>query len=142
MNKVSFHSADIPFYYKGKKKLKKWIINCFLKEGKQLGSISYIFCSDDYLLNINKQFLQHDYYTDIITFDLSKTENSPIEAEVYISIDRVKDNAENLNTSYWEELHRVVIHGVLHLCGYKDKSKSNKSLMRLKETEQISLLNT
>ncbi|MBS1628174.1 MAG: rRNA maturation RNase YbeY [Bacteroidetes bacterium] len=141
MNKVSFHSADIPFYYKEKKKLKQWIINCFTNEGKQLDTITYVFCSDDYLLNINKQFLQHDYYTDIITFDLSNTSKNSIEAEVYISVDRVRDNAQKLNAPYLEELRRVIIHGALHLCGYKDKTKQDQKQMRAKEAEKLSTYN-
>lgn len=136
MNKISFHSADRTFYFNEKKKLKQWIIDYFNSEKKQLDSLSYIFCSDDYLLNINRQFLQHHYYTDIITFDLSETKDS-VTGEVYISLDRVKDNAQQLQIPFKKELLRVMIHGVLHLCGYKDKSPFQQKQMRAKENEQL-----
>jgi len=99
--------------------------------------LSYIFCSDEYLLNINRQFLQHDYYTDIITFDLSETPDA-ITGEIYISLDRVKDNAQELQTPYKKELLRIIIHGALHLCGHKDKSPDQQKQMRIKENEQLS----
>jgi len=103
-----------------------------------LSSLTYIFCSDDYLLEINQGFLQHDFYTDIITFDYStKTE---VESEIYISIDRVNENASVLNVSLEQELHRVMVHGVLHLCGLKDKTKAQQAEMRAAEDKQISLL--
>ncbi|HEX4876978.1 MAG TPA: rRNA maturation RNase YbeY, partial [Chitinophagaceae bacterium] len=101
-------------------RLKSFIESIFRKEKMALAELNYIFCSDDELLQINRQFLQHNYYTDIITFDLSDTGNA-IHAEVYISIERVKDNARKLGVSFRKELHRVIFHGVLHLCGYKDK---------------------
>jgi rRNA maturation RNase YbeY len=104
----------------------------FKKENKQLGSIRYVFCSDDFLLEINRTSLNHDYYTDIITFDLSEP-NQPIESEVYVSIDRVKENAQNQGFSFKDELCRVVFHGALHLCGYKDKKKDDILIMRKKE---------
>lgn len=100
--------------------------------------IHYIFCSDDYLLEINRQHLQHDYYTDIITFGLSDP-GQPIQAEVYISIDRVRDNARQLNYSIKEELHRVVFHGALHLCGYKDKRAKDQRIMRKMEDKYLRL---
>lgn len=117
-------------------KLKTFIENLFQREGKSLLNINYIFCSDKRLLKINRQYLNHDYYTDIITFDLSKNEST--EAEVYISIDRVRDNAHQIGTSILQELHRVILHGALHLCGYSDRNEREKSKMRSKEDEYLS----
>lgn len=114
--------------------MKKFISHIFKKERKKLESLSYIFCSDDYLLEINKSHLKHNYYTDIITFDLSETQER-ITGEIYISIDRVRDNAANLDVTINEELHRVIFHGVLHLCGYKDKKPADTKKMRAAENE-------
>ncbi len=100
-------------------------------EGKEIESVNYIFCTDKALLNINQQFLSHDFYTDIITFDLS--DSKAIQAEIYISVDRVKENAQNLGVSFKSELHRVIFHGVLHLCGYRDKKVEEIKGMRRKE---------
>jgi rRNA maturation RNase YbeY len=97
---------------------------------RPLGSLNIIFCSDEHLLGINRDFLQHDYYTDIITFDLSASSNAPLEAELYISVDRVKENATTLGQPFYRELHRVIFHGLLHLLGYKDKQKKDQALMR------------
>ncbi len=101
-------------------------------------SVNYIFCSDEKLLQVNRDFLQHDYYTDIITFELSG-KNRPVEAEIYISVDRVRDNAKTHGTSVKEELHRVIFHGALHLCGYKDKTKSQARVMREMEEKYLKL---
>ena len=109
-------------------RLKKYIVSIFRAEGKKIKSLNYIFCSDRALLDINRQFLSHDFYTDIITFDLSET--GEINAEIYISVDRVRENARKLEVSIQSELHRVIFHGVLHLCGYGDKTGSEKSKMR------------
>ena len=98
---------------------------------------NYIFCSDDYLLGINQQFLEHDYYTDIITFDLSPSGKAPLEAELYISVDRVKENATTLGQPFYRELHRVIFHGLLHLMGYKDKQKKDQTLMRQMEEKLL-----
>jgi len=100
--------------------------------------LTYVFCSDDYLLDINRNFLQHDYYTDIITFDLSENNKQTI-AEIYVSLDRIKDNAKTLETSPKDETLRVIFHGALHLCGYKDKSKADIKTMRAKEEYYIGL---
>lgn len=118
--------------------LKAFIHTLFKQEKKKLGSLSYIFCSDEYLLGINKQYLNHHFYTDIITFDLSASP-SLIEGEIYISVDRVKDNAQNFNASLKQELHRVIFHGALHLCGYKDKTPREEALMRKMEDKYLSL---
>ncbi len=135
---VSFQSADRPFRFTGKTVLKAFIASLFKKEKKALANITYIFCSDTYLLQMNRDFLAHDFYTDIITFGLSE-EGHPIEAEVYISLDRVKDNARTQGATFREETLRVIFHGALHLCGYKDKKKSEISLMRQKEEQYLLL---
>ncbi len=138
MAKILFHSADRKFRFPEKKRLKQFLEAIFSSENIILKSVDFIFCSDDYLLEINKTFLQHDFYTDIITFDLSESEDEII-GEIYISLDRVKDNANNQKTSLKEEILRVIFHGVLHLCGYNDKSKAQISLMRTKEDYYIHL---
>ena len=123
---------------KQREQLKQFLSTLFKKEKHPLASLTYIFCSDDELLEINRQFLNHDYYTDIITFNLAP-KDTPIEGEIYISIDRVKENAIQLGTSLKEELHRVIFHGALHLCGYKDKSKNDILEMRKAEDKYIKL---
>lgn len=132
MPRVFFHAADRPIPFAGRNVLKSFIESVFRKEKKLLLSIHYIFCSDEYLLRINRDFLKHDYYTDIITFGLSGP-GQPVEAEIYISVDRVRDNAEELGQAFKKEIHRVVFHGALHLCGYRDKKKSEITTMREKE---------
>jgi len=133
---IQFHFADAAIGLKERTKLKIFLADLFRKEKKQLTSLHYIFCSDDYLLDINRRFLQHDYYTDIITFDLSPDKKS-VEGEVYISVDRVRDNAQTLQTTITEELHRVIFHGALHLCGYKDKTKADALKMREGENKYL-----
>ena len=113
----------------------------FVQEGKLLNSMNIILCSDAYLLEVNQQHLQHDFYTDIITFDLSENKPGPITAELYISIDRVKENASLFNTNLSNELYRVIFHGALHLCGYGDKSKKDIVIMRAKEEQYIEMYN-
>jgi len=115
-----------------RKRLKSFIDFIFKSEKRELLSLAYIFCSDDYLLKINKDFLNHDYYTDIITFNLSSSRGR-VEGEVYISIDRVKENSADLNTSFQSELHRAIFHGALHLCCYKDKTTHEQKKMRMAE---------
>lgn len=113
----------------------------FAIEGKSLSEITYVFCSDEYLLELNKSFLEHDYYTDIITFDLSE-ENDRVVGEVYISVDRVRDNAGQIGVSFNTELLRVVFHGALHLCGYKDKRPTDKVVMTAAEDKYLALYNS
>lgn len=120
--------------------LKQWIKAIVENNKKEVGEISYIFCSDEQLLKINKEFLNHDYYTDIITFDYSETD--VVSGDLFISIERIKDNAKTLKTSYQEELHRVIIHGVLHLLGYKDKTEEESENMRKLEDECLLILST
>ncbi|MCO5241369.1 MAG: rRNA maturation RNase YbeY [Chitinophagaceae bacterium] len=126
-----FHFLYRQFTLKNRNELKRFINNIFIEEKKKAISLQYIFCSDKYLLDINRQYLQHDYFTDIITFNLGSEKE--IEGEIYISVERVKENARILHTSFKEEIHRVIFHGVLHLCGYKDKLKKEKEDMRRKE---------
>ena len=115
-----------------RKALKEFISLLCKKENRAIDEINIVFCSDDYLLQINQQFLNHDTYTDIISFDYTETKG-PLNGEIYISVDRVKDNALQLGSSFKQEIHRVIFHGILHLCGYKDKLKADKLLMREKE---------
>jgi len=136
MHKVNFQKADSALSLPAKTALKAFIENLFKKEKTPLATINYIFCSDKYLLSINQQFLSHDYYTDIITFGLHD-KGTPVVAEVYISTDRVKDNAKTHGTTYSNEMLRVLFHGALHLCGYKDKTKANIATMRAKEDEYL-----
>jgi probable rRNA maturation factor len=119
-------------------RLKKFLVNLFKKEGKRLGELQYIFCSDDYLLEINRQYLNHDYYTDIITFDLSDR-GQLVNAEIYISVDRVRENAREYGNSIRNEFHRVIFHGALHLCGYKDKKPAQQKEMREMEEKYLGL---
>ncbi len=139
MANISFFNEGIDFKLNQKLLLKDWIYTVITNENKIKGSINFIFCNDSYLSKINKQFLNHDTYTDIITFDYTTDYKGKISGDIFISIDRVAENAEKLNISFTNELHRVMIHGVLHLLGYKDKTKSQKTLMRQKEDNCLSL---
>ena len=121
-----------------RKKLKAFIEFIFKNEGKKLLSLTYVFCPDEYLLGINNDFLRHNFYTDIITFDLSSL-SQRIEGEIYISMDRVRENAKVLGLTMKSELHRVIFHGALHLCGYKDKTRNEQALMRSKEDRYLEL---
>ena len=141
MNKVFFKYADRKLLYSNKGKLKKAVESLFVSEMKSLKHLVYVFCSDEYLLSLNQSFLNHNTYTDIITFDLSETPNQTI-AEIYISLDRVNENAKSHNITFANELERVVFHGALHLCGYKDKRKEDILLMRRKENEYLTILHT
>ncbi len=140
METISFRNADKTFLFPNKTGLKNFIELLVKKENRTLLELTYVFCSDEYLLGINKDFLQHDYYTDIITFDLSENPKQTI-GEIYVSLDRIKDNAKELQTSIKEETLRVIFHGALHLCGYKDKAKSDIATMRKKEEYYIKLYN-
>jgi len=121
---------------KDRNKLKIFIRDLLKKQGKKPETINYVFCSDQYLLAINKKYLKHNYYTDIITFDLSDNEKE-LKAEIYISIDRVKENARRLGLSINSELHRVIFHGSIHLCGYNDKKRKEKEIMREMENRLL-----
>ncbi|RZS99329.1 rRNA maturation RNase YbeY [Aquimarina brevivitae] len=114
-----------------------WLQKVVDSEGKSTNEINYIFCDDDYLLQVNKEYLNHDYYTDIITFDTCV--GNVLGADIFISVDRVRENAESLNVDFNNELLRVMVHGILHLCGYKDKSNDEAQVMRSKEDEKINM---
>ncbi|HZE83551.1 MAG TPA: rRNA maturation RNase YbeY [Puia sp.] len=135
---IQFHFLQQGFSLADRSSLKVFIASLLKKEKKRLGELNYIFCSDDYLLEINRQFLHHDFYTDIITFDLSNP-GLPLNAEIYISVDRVRDNAREFQSSFKNEMHRVIFHGALHLCGYKDKKPAEKQIMRKMEDKYLSL---
>ena len=130
---IKFFNSEIDFSLKSKNKYTSWILSTFKSENiiKDI-ELSVVFCSDDALLKINQSFLGHDYYTDIITFPIEETDKV-LEAELYISIDRIKDNATKEKVSFYKELNRVIIHGVLHLCGYGDKTEQQIKTMRSKE---------
>ena len=113
--------------------LKLFLTTIAKKEKTKIASVDIIFCSDEYLLKINKDFLKHDYYTDIITFDLTRDKKEGIVSEIYISVERIRDNAKEFGTTINKETHRVIFHGILHLCGFKDKSPKDKKIMVSKE---------
>ena len=139
MKNIYFFCEDIQYTLKLKTKVRNWISTVIEQNNKELLNINYIFTSDSHLLHINKEYLNHNTYTDIITFDQSADENT-IEADIYISIDRIKQNAKTLNQSFQKELHRVMIHGVLHLLGLNDKTEIEKQEMRKNENHYLALL--
>ena len=128
-NKIHFHFLVSSFHFSNRLRLKSFLINQLEKDGKKIGAINYIFCDDQYLLTINQEFLQHKTYTDIITFELSSKTQALI-ADIYISVERVKENARLFNCSFKAELHRVIFHGILHLLGHKDKTARQSKKMR------------
>ena len=128
--------VQIPSFV-SKKELKRFVKELVANEGKQLKELSLVFTDDEYLLEVNKQYLNHDYFTDVITFDYSDFPN--VSGDVMISLDRVKDNAQSMNLDFETELYRVVFHGTLHLCGYKDKKKEDAAIMRSKEDFYIQM---
>lgn len=135
---IRFFTEQTEFSLPHPRKTTRWLKLVAGKEKASVGELNYIFCTDPYLHDINKRFLKHDTYTDIITFDNSTTPGS-IEGDIYISLDRVRENAGKYNVTFDEELHRVMVHGVLHLAGYADKSLSEKQLMKKKEDAYLSL---
>jgi len=136
-NVISFFSEDTGFQLQYSEKVQNWIEKVIEKEKAQLAVLNYIFCSDDYLYKMNIEYLQHDTLTDIITFPY---DDPPIiHGDLFISIDRVKDNAQQMNLPFLQELFRVIIHGVLHLCGYGDKGVEEARIMRQKEEEMLHL---
>lgn len=134
---ISFHSEDVDFQLENEQQIIDWIKNTIQQEAKSATEISYIFCTDEYLYQMNLEYLNHDTYTDIITFDY--TEKSVVSGDIFISIDRVKENAIKFKTTFKNELSRVIIHGVLHLLGYKDKTPEQKQVMRSKEDFYLTL---
>ncbi len=137
---VFFSNADIDFSFDKKETIKKWIAEIISRHGKKLGKISYLFCSDEMIYDYNVRFLNHDTYTDIITFDY--VEGNLVSGDIMISVDRVGENANSFSASFESELHRVIIHGVLHLLGFKDKSPDDAAMMRQKENESLQILDS
>lgn len=135
---IHFEATDVELPIIIGKDTKKWILNVIREYQKKAGEVFFLFCSDEALLKINRQFLQHDFYTDIITFDTSENDDI-ISGELYISLDRISDNAATLNTDFDTELHRVIIHGVLHLIGFNDKTEEEQLTMRNAEQKSLSL---
>lgn len=133
---ISFNKADKNISLGNRVSLKLFLEKQMKKEGIRIECLQYVFCSDKYLLEINKQFLNHDYYTDIISFDLSEVKGELI-GDIYISVDRVKENAKLVKTTQTNELLRVIFHGALHFCGYKDKKPADAKLMRSMEDKWI-----
>lgn len=139
---IYFQTEDISFHLKNKNLLKRWIKTVITGKKRETGDITFIFCTDTYLLNINQNYLKHDTYTDIITFDYSKdSKQLPVSGDIFISIERVKENAAHYATNFEDELHRILIHGVLHLLGYLDKTKVAKAEMTKQEDTCLKLLN-
>jgi probable rRNA maturation factor len=133
---ISFN-YELDFTLDNEQAFQDWLSEVIISENKTEGEINYIFCDDEYLLEINKQYLDHDTLTDIISFDYSI--GNDLHGDIFISIERVKENALDFNVSFQEELKRVMVHGVLHYCGYKDKSENDEKLMRQKEEEKIAM---
>jgi probable rRNA maturation factor len=140
MPSINFFEEDIRFKLKNKTRLKQWIKATIEAEGYILKELNYIFCSDQYLLQINQQYLDHDTYTDIVTFDNSDVDKI-IVGDIFISIDRIRENAIKFNSGEVNELHRVIIHGALHLLGYQDKKAESKKIMTQKEDHYLDLRN-
>lgn len=138
MGKISFFYEETNFILPKTKNIKAWLKSIILNDSFQLEQINFIFCSDDYLHSLNLQYLEHDTYTDIITFDYSVED--ALEGDIYISVDRVNENAQALGVDFNEEIYRVMVHGILHMMGFKDKSQEEKKQMRQKEDSCLSLL--
>lgn len=128
---ICFYNEDVIYRLLYKEKIRLWLIAVIRQEKKQMGDISFVFCSDEYLLEINRQYLSADYLTDVITFDF--TEENRISGDIFISVDRVKENAKQYKQKYYQEMLRIILHGILHLCGYKDKTDKEEKQMREKE---------
>lgn len=133
---ISFN-YELEFQLENEEQFSSWISNVILSENKKEGDINYVFCDDEYILEINKQYLDHDYYTDIISFDYCV--GNELHGDIFISIERVRENAIEFEVGFDEELKRVLAHGVLHYCGYKDKTEEEALLMRSKEDEKIKM---
>ena len=138
MESINFFAEDISFPEIDEEKLSRWIRNTASGYNCSVGALSYIFCNDEKILEINRQYLQHDYYTDIITFDYS--EQNEISGDIFISLDTVRTNAEKYQNRFLDELHRVIIHGVLHLCGLNDETEAEQTAMRKAENEALNRL--
>ncbi len=136
---INFYAEEVALPQIKKTEVKEWIKEVAKKYGKRVGDVSYIFCNDDKILEVNKQYLDHDYYTDIITFDY--TEGDKIGGDLFISIDTVKSNSEQFGEPFEKELHRVIIHGILHLCGINDQSPEERANMIDNENQALEIFN-
>lgn len=136
---IYFFTEEVYYTLRDKNKIRRWILMSIKSENYRIINLNYIFCSDNYLHKTNLKYLNHDTYTDIITFDNSEVVKE-ISGDIFISIDRVKENSKNFKVNFKHELNRVMIHGILHLMGYKDKTKKEKELMKAKEDYYLSLL--
>ncbi len=135
---ITYITDNVKNPLKNKRTINAWIKNVAKKYGKTIGEIAYIFCNDEKILEVNRQYLEHDYYTDIITFDYC--EDNTLSGDIFISIDTVRSNAEEFGISFEEELHRILIHGILHLCGQDDKTAETRAEMTLKENDALKML--
>ena len=135
---ISYYAEDIELPTLKEEAVSDWIREVAKRHGRKAGNISYIFCSDEKILEVNRQYLQHDYFTDVITFDY--TEKDKISGDIFISLDTVKTNSEQFGTPYNEELHRTIIHGVLHLCGINDKGPGEREIMEGHENDALAIL--
>lgn len=135
---ITYYAEDVKMPAIKKREVSAWVKEVAARYGYKLGDISYIFCSDEHILEVNRQYLQHDYYTDIITFDY--TEEKKISGDLFISLDTVATNAEKFGATYETELHRVIIHGILHLCGLNDKGPGEREIMEAAENKALSLM--
>lgn len=134
---ILFHNEDVKPLKIKKQLVKNWIKSVIASEGKTLGDVNFIFCSDEYLLQVNKQYLDHDYYTDIITFDY--VENGIISGDIFVSVDRVEENGKQFGSGFDVELRRILVHGVLHLLGFPDKKPEEKKIMTAKEDQYLAI---
>ena len=137
--KILFFAEGTNFLFKDKRKIRHWIRSCLYEEKRSLGFVNFVFCIDSYLLQLNIKYLGHQTLTDILTFDNSDRVDT-VSGDIFISIERVRENSVKFNTSFRNELHRVMIHGILHMCGYRDSRKSEQVAMRSKEDYYLSLL--
>ncbi len=135
---ISYHAEGVSIPPIPKRKINAWIKTISKKFQKEIGEITYIFCSDEKILEINQEYLQHDYFTDIITFDYS--EGDKIAGDIFISLDTVKSNSEHYQTEYMNELYRIISHGILHLCGVNDKGPGEREIMENEENNALSIL--
>jgi rRNA maturation RNase YbeY len=137
MQNITFNFEDVSPFLKNRGNLRLWLNAAAKREKQKIGAVNYIFCSDKHLLSINKQYLNHNYFTDVITFQYDDSEG--VSGDIFISYDRIKENAKEFNQSISNELHRVMLHGLLHLLGYKDKNTEQQKVMKSKEDFYLSL---
>ena len=135
---ITYNTIDVPMPDFSHRKISAWVKAVAAAHGRRVGEVAYVFCNDEKILEVNRQYLQHDYYTDIITFDYSVGE--VISGDLFISLDTVRSNAAGLGADYTDELHRVVIHGILHLCGINDKGPGEREIMEAEEDKALALL--